>query len=93
MRNWGLRIALRRNRDDALRRHPDAKAVLITSPTITALLPIRKRSRKLRMLLHSAVVDEAHGAHLRFCPADLPEDAIAQGADLVSQSSHKTIAR
>jgi arginine/lysine/ornithine decarboxylase len=36
-------------------------------------------------------VDEAHGAHLSFHD-DLPRGAIAAGADLVIQSTHKTLA-
>ena len=35
------------------------------------------------------LVDEAHGTHLRFHP-ELPEDALALGADAVVQSVHKT---
>ena len=36
------------------------------------------------------LVDEAHGAHLAFSE-DLPESAIAAGADLVAQSTHKLL--
>jgi arginine decarboxylase len=36
------------------------------------------------------VVDEAWGAHLRFHP-DLPADALASGADLVTSSTHKIV--
>ena len=35
------------------------------------------------------LVDEAHGAHLKFHP-DLPPDALSCGADAVVQSTHKT---
>jgi len=77
---------------ESLRMHPDAKAVLITSPTYYG---VASDTREISKIAHSfhvpLLVDEAHGAHLRFCPDDLPEDAVAQGADLVSQSSHKTI--
>ena len=36
------------------------------------------------------VVDEAWGAHLHFHP-DLPTDALASGADLVTSSTHKIV--
>jgi arginine/lysine/ornithine decarboxylase len=37
------------------------------------------------------VIDEAHGAHLHFLPPGHPQPALAAGADLVVQSSHKTL--
>ena len=36
------------------------------------------------------LVDEAHGAHLKFSDA-LPPDALSCGADLVAQSTHKLL--
>jgi arginine decarboxylase len=36
------------------------------------------------------IVDEAWGAHLHFHP-DLPADALASGADLVTSSTHKIV--
>jgi arginine decarboxylase len=36
------------------------------------------------------IVDEAHGSHFGF-NADLPESALQQGADIVIQSTHKTL--
>jgi arginine/lysine/ornithine decarboxylase len=76
---------------DALTKHPDAKAVLIVSPTYYGVV---SDVRAIANIAHAhgipLLVDEAHGAHFRFSP-QFPEDAIAQGADLVSQSTHKTI--
>ncbi len=37
------------------------------------------------------LVDEAHGAHLRFCPAGGPQDAMSSGADISVMSLHKTL--
>jgi lysine decarboxylase len=37
------------------------------------------------------LVDEAHGPHFRFLPAGAPRPALAEGADLVAQSCHKTL--
>ncbi|MBQ9989939.1 MAG: aminotransferase class I/II-fold pyridoxal phosphate-dependent enzyme [Lachnospiraceae bacterium] len=74
-----------------IQKNPDAKAVLITSPTYEGFVsPIRDISR----LAHEAgiplIVDEAHGAHFPFSE-EFPESALYQGADLVIQSLHKTM--
>ncbi|NKB18639.1 MAG: aminotransferase class V-fold PLP-dependent enzyme [Pseudanabaena sp. CRU_2_10] len=73
----------------ALDWHPDAKAVMIVSPNyfgvcgeIAELVAIA-HVRNIPLL-----VDAAHGAHLHFHP-DLPMSAVAAGADLVVQSTHK----
>jgi len=67
---------------------PDA--VLMVRPTYFGLAG---DLRALAVLAHGAgiplLVDEAHGAHLRFHPA-LPPDAMACGADASVQSTHKT---
>lgn len=74
----------------ALSQHPDAKAVIIVSPTYYGVVSDVKA---IADLAHSygipLLVDEAHGAHFRFSDK-LPDDAISQGADIVSQSTHKT---
>jgi arginine decarboxylase len=74
----------------ALLEYPDTTAVLVVSPTyegICADIPA------LAAIAHAAnlplIVDQAHGAHLGCHPA-LPAHAIAQGADLVIESTHKT---
>ena len=36
------------------------------------------------------IVDEAHGAHLQLSD-ELPKSAIEQGADIIVQSTHKTL--
>lgn len=75
----------------ALEAHPNARLVVLTSPTyeglvsdITAISPIVHRYGAVLL------VDEAHGAHLGFHPA-FPPSAVTQGADLVVQSLHKTL--
>lgn len=77
--------------EQAVNEHPDAKAVLVTSPTyqgITAdLKAIARVVHRAKMLF---LVDEAHGPHLHFHP-QLPDDAMACGADMCVQSSHKII--
>ena len=76
----------------ALAAYPDARAVLVVSPTyhgigadLTAIAAVT-RTHQIPLL-----VDEAHGAHLGFHP-DLPGSALAAGADLVVQSTHKLLA-
>ncbi len=71
--------------------HPDAKAIQITSPNYYGYL---SDVGGLVSLAHDRdiplLVDEAHGAHLPFHP-DLPPSGVQLGADLVVQSSHKTV--
>lgn len=73
----------------ALEENPAVAAIMAVSPNyygVTVDLPgqIEAAHRVDKPLL----VDEAHGAHLRFHPA-LPEDAMAAGADAAVQSTHK----
>ncbi|QDU91388.1 Arginine decarboxylase [Pirellulimonas nuda] len=74
--------------------HPDAAAVLLTRPSYYGLAvdlePARRLTRERGVKL---LVDEAHGAHLRFCPNSegRPTAALDYGADLVAQSWHKTL--
>ena len=75
----------------ALVAHPDAKAVLVVSPTyhgicgdLTAIAALTHR-HGLPLL-----VDEAHGAHFAF-HSELPPSALSTGADLTVQSIHKTL--
>ena len=77
--------------DMLLREHPDAKLVILTSPTyegvvseIKWIAPICHRSG-VRLL-----VDEAHGAHFPFSEA-FPKPAVQCGADVAVVSLHKTL--
>src|SRR3954471_12928083 len=76
---------------DGLRRYPEALAVLYTSPTYEGFAA---RTREIARAVHGAspqamvIVDEAWGGHLHFHP-DLPESAMAAGADICVQSTHK----
>ncbi|MFM7426616.1 MAG: aminotransferase class I/II-fold pyridoxal phosphate-dependent enzyme, partial [Elainella sp.] len=75
----------------ALAAYPEAKAVLLVSPTYQGvgsdLAAIAEITHRHHLPL---LVDEAHGAHFAFHP-DLPPSALAAGADLAVQSSHKTL--
>ena len=78
--------------ETAMRLHPDAKAILLLNPTyygaVTEIAKITELAHRQGMIV---LVDEAHGAHLHFS-AELPPQAISVGADLVVQSTHKTLA-
>jgi lysine decarboxylase len=70
---------------------PGAVAAMVVSPTYfgacadVAALAAVAHERGVPL-----VVDEAWGAHLHFHP-DLPADALASGADLVTSSTHKIV--
>ena len=73
----------------ALRKHPAAKALLVTYPTYFGTMTDLKLICKLA---HEAgvtvLVDAAHGAHLKVLNELI--DPIQAGADLVTTSMHKT---
>lgn len=77
--------------DRLLAEYPECKAVVITSPTYEGILSdigtvadvVHERDKIL-------IVDEAHGAHLGLHES-MPAGALAQGADLVIHSLHKTL--
>ncbi|HEX2949938.1 MAG TPA: aminotransferase class I/II-fold pyridoxal phosphate-dependent enzyme [Armatimonadota bacterium] len=74
----------------ALWQHPDAKAVLINTPTYHGLCcNIREIAETVHRTGKLLLVDEAWGAHLAFHP-DYPESAVHH-ADLCVQSLHKTL--
>ncbi len=72
--------------------NPDAEAVMITSPNYYGVC---SDIRTIAEIAHRhgivLIVDEAHGAHLHFSD-NLPPSAIQSGADLVINSTHKTLA-
>lgn len=75
----------------ALARNPNVAAVHITSPTHSGFLSNVKQISKLTNKKNIPfIVDEAHGSHFIFHP-ELPKSAILNKADIVIQSSHKTI--
>lgn len=75
----------------ALTNNADTKAIHLTSPNyngfVSDIASISKIAQKVNIPL---IVDEAHGAHFQFHP-DLPASAIEEGADIVVQSTHKTL--
>src|SRR5438132_8848230 len=75
----------------ALEATPDAVAAWVTSPTyFGAVADIRALAEIAHRRRVPLIVDEAWGAHLAF-HEDLPEHALAAGADLVISSTHKIV--
>jgi arginine decarboxylase len=75
----------------ALQQHPDAKAVLTVYPTYYGVCgDLRAIANITHQYNIPLLVDEAHGAHFAFHP-QLPNPALAAGADLTVQSIHKVL--
>ncbi len=69
---------------------PDAKLVIVTSPTYEGVLSdVEGICRVAHAHGVPVLVDSAHGAHLGF--GRFPKSAVQCGADLVVQSLHKTL--
>lgn len=77
--------------EKAIRENPDAKLLIITSPTYEgAVSDIKEISRIAHLHNVSVLVDEAHGAHFPFSDS-FPVEAIQCGADVAVVSLHKTL--
>jgi lysine decarboxylase len=68
-----------------------AKVAVITSPTYEGFLPdVKSISEQVHKRGGILIVDEAHGAHFPF-HKEFPSNALANGADIVINSLHKTL--
>lgn len=77
--------------EKAIRENPDAKLLIITSPTYEGAVSDIKEISKIAHLHNvSVLVDEAHGAHFPFS-GSFPVEAIQCGADVAVASLHKTL--
>lgn len=77
--------------EKAIRENPDAKLLIITSPTYEgAVSDIEEISKIAHLHNVSVLVDEAHGAHFPFSDS-FPVEAIQCGADVAVASLHKTL--
>ncbi len=77
--------------DRALAETPGAVGAWVVSPTyFGAVADVRALADVAHDHHVPLIVDEAWGAHLAFHP-DLPEHALAAGADLVISSTHKIV--
>jgi len=91
--NEDLGIAMGVSLDEvkmAIAEHQDAKAIFLINPTYYGA------TSDLKSIVHIAhdngmavLVDEAHGAHMRF-HEDLPLEAMDVGVDMCAVSTHKT---
>ncbi len=83
----GMRLA---DVEAAIRKHPDAKAVLVNNPTYYGIC---SDLRGIVKLAHAhgmyCLADEAHGTHFYFGEG-LPVSAMAAGADMAAVSMHKS---
>lgn len=89
---WDIAIGVKPSAIEvALAQHPDAKAVLLVSPTYYGIC---SDLAAIAHLTHThnipLLVDEAHGPHFTFHP-DLPPAALSAGADIAIQSTHKVL--
>ena len=74
----------------ALEENPDAKLVIVTSPTYEGVISDIKSICEYAHKRNTAVLtDAAHGAHLGF--GGFCDDAISLGADISVESLHKTL--
>lgn len=81
-------VAVKRAFEDA---RPTPKALVLVSPTYFGVI---SDINAIAAICHeynaTLIVDEAHGAHLGLSP-DFPPSALSCGADIVVQSTHKTL--
>jgi arginine decarboxylase len=77
--------------EKAIVENPDAKLLIITSPTYEGVVSDIKEICRIAHLHNVMVlVDEAHGAHFPFSKS-FPSEAVASGADVAVASLHKTL--
>ncbi len=89
---WGVSVGVPTSEyERTLFEHPDAKACLITRPNYYGMAG---ELSALVELCHThgipLLVDEAHGPHIHLHEA-MPRSALSYGADMVVQSTHKTL--
>ncbi|MBO6155690.1 MAG: aminotransferase class V-fold PLP-dependent enzyme [Lachnospiraceae bacterium] len=71
--------------------NPDAKAIMVTSPTYEGFVePLQEIVELAHSRKMAVIVDAAHGAHLGF-HSYFPENPVESGADYVIMSLHKTL--
>ncbi|MCL5292755.1 MAG: aminotransferase class I/II-fold pyridoxal phosphate-dependent enzyme [Actinobacteria bacterium] len=77
--------------EEALIANPDAKAVLLVSPTYYGVsCDLRRIAETVHSHNKPLLVDEAWGPHFAFHP-DLPESALSAGADVCVTGIHKLL--
>lgn len=89
---WGIPLGVSlENAIKSMDTYPEAKAILLVYPNYYGvgidIVNIIQEAHKRGLIV---LVDEAHGPHLPFSES-LPIEAIEAGADLVAQSTHKSV--
>ena len=78
--------------EEKLKENKDVKLVILTSPTYEGVISDIKSIVNIAHKYNIPVlVDEAHGAHLKFMSGISDKEALNSGADIVIQSLHKTL--
>lgn len=78
--------------EEKLKENKDIKLIILTSPTYEGVISNIKSIVDIAHKYNIPVlVDEAHGAHLRFMEDLSDKEALKGGADIVVQSLHKTL--
>ena len=76
--------------EEKIKENKDIKLIIITSPTYEGVISNIKEIVEIAHKYNIPVlVDEAHGAHLKFM--NIENEALNSGADIVIQSLHKTL--
>ncbi|MBO5159235.1 MAG: aminotransferase class V-fold PLP-dependent enzyme [Lachnospiraceae bacterium] len=75
----------------SIEKHPEASALILTSPTYDGVVSdVREIVKAAHAKGVTVIIDEAHGAHF-LKESGFPKSAIRCGADVVIQSTHKTL--
>lgn len=79
--------------EKALEDAPDTEAVILPSPNYYGICSdIKAIAEAVHRRGKILIVDQAHGAHLKFFKEGMPKAAEELGADIVINSTHKTLA-
>ncbi|HJJ47516.1 MAG TPA: aminotransferase class I/II-fold pyridoxal phosphate-dependent enzyme [Methanocorpusculum sp.] len=83
--------------EKCLKENPDAEAIILPSPNYYGICSdIRKIAEVVHRYGKVLIVDQAHGAHLKFFDdcgySDMPKGSETEGADITVNSIHKTLA-
>ena len=77
--------------EETFEKYPEAKTLILTSPTYDGVVSdIKAIVKDAHARGVTVIVDEAHGAHF-LKESGFPKSAIRCGADVVIQSTHKTL--
>ncbi len=89
---WQISLGISPNSlEQALSQHPEAKAVLLVSPSYYGICSNLSAIAQITHAHHiPLIIDEAHAPHFAFHPA-LPKTALQAGADIAVQSAHKVL--